>query len=246
MIVLDATIVLVALPAVQEALRFSPADLAWVVNGYTLAFGGFLLLGGRLADRVGAAGSSWRGGGVRHRQPARRSRAEPGEPPRALQGLGGAVMSPAALSLLTVIFTEGRQRDSALGVWAGISAGGAAIGLILGGLLTQYASWRWVFFVNVPIALGAVVAARAFVPESRDEHARGFDVAGAVTATGGLVALVYALVRGNELGWTSGQTLLTLALAAILLTVFVIIVQRRKADPLRQGGRRHVDGAGRG
>jgi len=237
MVVLDATIVNVALPAIRTDLGFSASNLQWIVNGYTLAFGGFLLLGGRLADRLGRrkvfmagatlfAVASLLGGLAQSQQLLIGA--------RALQGLGGAIMSPAALSLLTVVFREGKDRDRALGVWAGISAGGAALGLILGGFLTEYASWRWVLFVNVPIAIGAVLGARAVVPESRDESDTGFDVAGALTGTAGLVALVYALVRGNDVGWSSGQTIGTLVLAAVLLGAFLTI-QRTARFPLVPG-----------
>jgi MFS family permease len=199
MVVLDATIVNVALERIQAALRFtSQADLQWVVTGYALTFGGFLLLGGKLADRVGRRRVFMSGailfavasflGGIAADQALLVAA-------RALQGLGGAFMSPAALSLLTVVFSEGKERDRALGIWAAITAGGAALGLILGGVLTSYLSWRWVFFVNVPIAALAVAGALRFVPEHRDEHARGFDVAGAVLATGGLMSLVYGLAK---------------------------------------------------
>jgi EmrB/QacA subfamily drug resistance transporter len=235
MIVLDVSIVNVALPDVARALHVGGSeDLSWVVTGYTLTFGGFLLLGGKLADRLGRrrifvagavlfAAASLVGGladGLGMLIGA-----------RLVQGLGGALMAPSALSMLTVVFAEGRERNRALGVWAAISAGGAAIGLILGGVLTEYASWRWVLFVNVPVAALAVLGAVRLLPESRDDRARGFDVPGAVLATGGLIALVYALVKGNDYGWGSARTILTLALAVVLLAAFVL-VQRRTADPL--------------
>ena len=235
MVVLDATIVNVALPDIARALEItSQNDLSWIVTGYTLTFGGFLLLGGKLADRLGRrkvfvlgavlfAVASLLGGLAGNLGLLIGA--------RLVQGLGGALMSPAALSLLTVVFEEGKERNRALGIWAAITAGGAAVGLILGGVLTEYASWRWVLFVNVPIAVLAVVGALRFVPESRDERARGFDVPGAVLVTGGLVALVYALVKGNDLGWASLQTVVTLALAAALLAAFVV-VQRRATSPL--------------
>ena len=147
---------------------------------------------------------------------------------RGLQGFGGALMTPAALSILTVVFAEGRERDRAFGVWAAISAGGAALGLLLGGVLTEYLSWEWVFFVNIPIALFAVAGAIVFVPESKDEHAGTFDFPGAVFITGGLLALVYGLVNGNDVGWGSAQTLLTLGLAAVLLGAFVVVLLRAR------------------
>ena len=218
MVILDATIVNVALPDIARALDIrSQNDLSWIVTGYTLTFGGFLLLGGKLADRIGRrkvfllgavlfAVASLLGGLAGNLGLLIVA--------RLVQGLGGALMSPAALSLLTVVFEEGEERNRALGIWAAITAGGAALGLILGGVLTEYASWRWVLFVNVPIAALAVVGALRFVPESRDERARGFDIPGALLVTGGLVALVYALVKGNDLGWGSARTVGTLVLAA--------------------------------
>ncbi len=235
MVVLDVSVVNVALPDIAVALGVTGQDdLSWIVTGYTLTFGGFLLLGGKLADRLGRrlvfmvgavlfAVASLLGGLA-------------GDlgllvTARLLQGLGGALMAPAALSLLTVVFQEGPERNRALSLWAAISAGGAALGLILGGVLTEYANWRWVLFVNVPVAVLAVVGALRAVPESRDERAGGFDVPGAFLVTGGLVALVYALVRGNDLGWGSGATLGMLALAVLLLGLFVV-VQRRSVDPL--------------
>jgi EmrB/QacA subfamily drug resistance transporter len=235
MVVLDATIVNVALPDIARALDIrSQADLSWVVTGYTLTFGGFLLLGGKLADRIGRrkvfllgavlfAVASLLGGLAGNLGLLLAA--------RLVQGIGGALMSPAALSLITVVFEEGKERNKALGIWAAITAGGAALGLILGGVLTEYASWRWVLFVNIPIAVVAVMGALKYVPESRDERARGFDVPGALLVTSGLVALVYALVKGNEYGWSSGKTVGTLALAAVLLIAFVV-VQRRATDPL--------------
>jgi len=235
MIVLDVSIVNVALPDIARALHVQGAeDLSWVVTGYTLTFGGFLLLGGKLADRLGRrrifiagaslfAAASLLGGLAGSLGMLIAA--------RLIQGLGGALMAPAALSMLTVVFAEGRERNRALGVWAAISAGGAAIGLIVGGVLTEYASWRWVLFVNVPVAALAVVGALRVLPESRDSRVRGFDVPGALLVTGGLVALVYALVKGNDFGWGSARTLLMLGLAVVLLGAFVI-VQRRVSDPL--------------
>src|SRR3954452_6415609 len=235
MIVLDISIVNVALPDIAKALDVQGAeDLSWVVTGYTLTFGGFLLLGGKLADRLGRrrifiAGASLFAvasllGGLAGSLGLLIAA-------RLIQGLGGALMAPAALSMLTVVFAEGRERNRALGVWAAISAGGAAIGLIVGGVLTEYASWRWVLFVNVPVAALAVVGALRVLPERRDSRVRGLDVPGALLVTGGLVALVYALVKGNDLGWGSARTLVMLGLAAVLLIAFVI-VERRVRDPL--------------
>ena len=235
MVVLDTTIVNVALPSIQRGLHFSSAaDLQWVVNAYILTFGGFLLLGGRVADRYGrrlvfvsgvvvfAAGSLACGlansSGLLVAS-------------RAVQGLGAAFMAPAALSLLTVIFAEGEERNRALGVWAAIAGAGGAVGLLAGGVLTTQLSWRWVFFVNLPIAAFAALASFRLIGESRDPAVGRFDVPGAVTGTAGLGALVFALVRANVWGWGSATTILVLAAAAVLLAVFVVL-QLRGRYPL--------------
>jgi len=249
MVVLDATIVNVALPDIAKALSVrSNSDLQWVVTGYKLTFGGFLLLGGKLVDRIGRrriflsgaalfATASLVGGLAGNLGVLLAA--------RAVQGTGGALMSPAALSLITVIFAEGKERNRAFGIYSAITAAGAALGLILGGVLTQYISWRWVFFVNLPIAAVAIFGAVLVVPESKDDDAQGFDVPGAVLVTGGLMALVYALVKGNDAGWASGQTIATLVLAAVLLTGFVLVQLRAKAPlvPFRIFSRRSVLGA---
>ncbi|MCW2499243.1 MAG: drug resistance transporter, EmrB/QacA subfamily [Frankiales bacterium] len=249
MVVLDATIVNVALPDIASALNVhSNGDLSWVVTAYTLTFGGFLLLGGKIADRIGRRNVFMGGavlfaiasvlGGVAGNLGLLVAA-------RGLQGIGGALMSPAALSLLTVIFKEGQERNKALGIWSAITAGGAAIGLILGGLLTEYASWRWVLFVNIPIAVVAVVGALKYVPESKDERAQRFDIPGAVLVTGGLMALVYAMVKGNEFGWASGKTLGLIGLAVLLLAAFVRVQLKSPAPlvPFRLFRNRSVLGA---
>ena len=235
MVVLDATIVNVALPDISKALSVrSNADLQWVVTGYTLTFGGLLLLGGKLADRIGRrkvfmagavlfAAASLVGGLAGNLGVLLGA--------RGVQGVGGALMSPAALSLITVIFTEGKERNRAFGIYAAITAGGAALGLILGGVLTEYASWRWVFFVNLPIAAIALVGAVLFVPDSRDEQAQGFDIPGAVLITGGLMSLVFALVKGNQYGWASTRTVGTLVLSVLLIAGFAY-TQRTVRSPL--------------
>jgi EmrB/QacA subfamily drug resistance transporter len=231
-VVLDASIVNVALPSIGRALDFSQDDLSWVVNAYTLTFGGFLLLGGRLADLLGRrrmfmvglglfAAASFAGGIA---QSAGWLVAA-----RAVQGLGAALLSPAALSLLTTIFAEGRERNTALGVWGAVAGSGGAVGVLLGGMLTQWAGWEWVLFVNVPIALGAALASPRLLPESRNEGPRHFDVAGAVTVTAGLSLLVYALVDANNAGWTSLQTLGLGGIAIALIASFVFIELRTKA-----------------
>ncbi len=235
MVILDTTIVNVALPSIQKDLHFkSEADLQWVVNAYVLTAGGFLLLGGRVADRYGRRLVFV--SGIVVFAAASLSCGLANSPAllvgsRAVQGLGAAFMAPAALSLLTVIFAEGEERNRALGVWSAIAGAGGAVGLLAGGLLTTELSWRWVFFVNLPIAAVAVVASFRLIDESRNPVAGGFDVPGAVTGTAGLGALVFALVRANVWGWGSAQTLLVLAAAAVLLTTFVIL-QLRGRHPL--------------
>ena len=235
MVVLDATIVNVALPDIAGALHVtSNSDLQWVVTAYALTFGGFLLLGGKIADRVGRR-NVFMGGAVLFAVASLLGGLSSGLglliAARALQGIGGALMSPAALSLLTVIFEEGEERNKALGIWSAITAGGAALGLILGGVLTEYASWRWVFLVNLPIAALAVIGSIRFVPESRDERAQGFDIPGAVFVTGGLMALVYGLVKGNDYGWSDIHTLRWFAIAAVALVAFAF-VQATSKNPL--------------
>src|SRR3954468_23242895 len=235
MVILDTTIVNVALPSIQRALHFaSTADLQWVVNAYVLTAGGFLLLGGRVADRYGRRLVFV--SGIVVFAAASLSCGLANSPAllvgsRAVQGLGAAFMAPAALSLLTVIFTEGEARNRALGVWAAIAGTGGAIGLLAGGVLTTELSWRWVFFVNLPIASFAVIASFRLIDESSDPVAGGFDVFGAVTGTAGLGALVFGLVRANVWGWGSATTLLVLTAAAVLLTTFVLL-QLRGKNPL--------------
>jgi len=232
-VVLDASITNVALPSIGRDLGLSQDSLSWVVNAYTLTFGGFLLLGGRLADilgrrRVYMAGlvlfgvASFVGGFSQTEGMLIVA--------RAVQGLGAALLSPAALSILTTVFREGAERNRALGVWGAVAGAGGAAGVLLGGVLTEYLSWRWVLFVNVPIAAGAVLLAPRLVPESRDERQRnGFDVAGAFTVTAGLAVLIYALVDANSAGWGSAQTIGLLALAVVLLVSFVVIESRSEA-----------------
>src|SRR3954462_1877710 len=222
MVILDATIVNVALPSIQEDLHLSEANLQWIVNAYTRVFGGFLLLGGRAGDLLGrkrlfliglvifTTASLLNGLAVNEGMLITC---------RALQGLGAALISPAALSIISTTFAEGRERSRALGVWAAIAIGGSAVGLILGGALTQSFSWRWIFFVNVPVGIFAFLAALRIVPESKDEHVhQGYDLAGAITVTGGLMVLVYGLVHSASHGWGSGQTIVSFIAAAVLLT----------------------------
>lgn len=235
-VVLDASITNVALPSIGRALDMSQDGLSWVVNAYTLTFGGFLLLGGRLADILGRRRIYMAGlilfavaslvGGIAQSEGMLIAS-------RAVQGLGAALLSPAALSILTATFREGAERNRALGVWGAVAGSGGAIGVLLGGLLTEYLSWRWVLLVNVPIAALAVVAAPRIAPESRDESAqgKGFDAAGAIAVTAGLAVLIYALVDANDAGWGSSQTIGLLAAAVILLASFVVI-ELRTAAPL--------------
>jgi EmrB/QacA subfamily drug resistance transporter len=238
MVVLDATIVNIALPSIQRGLAFSDANLQWVINAYTLVFGGFLLLGGRAADLLGRKRLFVAGVIVFSAASLLNGLAQSSGmliAGRALQGLGGALVSPAALSIIMTTFPGTRERTKALGVWSAIAAGGAAFGLLLGGVLTDLLSWEWIFFVNVPIGLAAIAAAVRFVPESRDETAahRSFDVAGAFSVTAGLMVLVYAIVKAQEYGWGSGRTLGLIAGALALLTAFVVIERRSKAPLVR-------------
>ena len=234
MVVLDATVVTIALPSAQKALHLSVNDRQWVLTAYTLAFGGLLLLGGRIADYLGrkrmfvlsllgfAAASAL--GGLAQ-SPAMLFGA------RALQGAMAAVMAPAALSLITVTFTEPKERARAFGVYGGISGGGAAIGLILGGLLTQYVSWRWTLLINIPIAVVAALGATRLVQESRSEHRSSYDVPGAVTSTLGLLGLVYGFTRAQTDGWTAAQTIGLVGAGLALLAAFALI-EWRSANPL--------------
>jgi EmrB/QacA subfamily drug resistance transporter len=231
-VVLDASIVNVALPSIGRDLHFSQDNLSWVVNAYVLVFGGFLLLGGRLADLLGRrrlfiyglilfAVASLAGGLAESEGWLIAA--------RAVQGLGAALLSPAALSLVTVLFAEGSERNKAMGVWGAVAGSGGAVGVLLGGMLTEWAGWEWVLFVNVPIGIAAAIAAPRLLPESRNEGERHFDVAGAVTITAGLSLLVYALVDANSAGWGSTQTLGLSAIALLLIAAFYVIERRQEA-----------------
>ena len=235
MVVLDATVVNVALPSIQRGLHFSPANLQWVVNSYTLIFGGFLLLGGRAADILGRKRLFVAGIAVFSIASLINGLAQSSTMlivGRGLQGLGGALVSPAALAIITTTFTDQQERTRALGVWAAIAAGGGAVGLLMGGLLTDLASWRWVFFVNVPVGIITFAMAMRYVAESRIRTAqRSFDLAGAVTVTAGLVLLVYTIVETQSYGWGSARTLGLGAVALALLAGFYAI-ERRSPAPL--------------
>jgi EmrB/QacA subfamily drug resistance transporter len=235
MIVLDATIVNVALPTIREDLGFSEASLAWVVNAYLLTFGGFLLLGGRLGDLFGhrrlfLAGISLFT--VASLVCGLATTQEMLVGARAVQGLGGAVVSAVALSLIMTLFTEPADRAKAMGVFGFVLSGGGTAGVLLGGVLTDLLSWNWIFLVNLPVGAAVFALSLRLLPRGRGEAATGrLDLGGAVTVTVALVLAVYAIVNGNEVGWTTGRTLGLLAAAAALLTVFLIL-EARVASPL--------------
>src|SRR4051794_20963638 len=233
MIVLGATIVNIALPHIQDALGFSATSLSWVLNAYTLTFGGLLLLGGRIGDILGRRRTFQIGialfsvasllGGFSQNSGTLLAF-------RALQGVGGALASPTALALITSNFEEGDERNRAFGVFAAVSGSGAAIGLLLGGVLTQWASWRWVFFVNVPIGIAIFMLAPMFINESERRPGK-FDVSGAATSTLGMTGLVYGFINAAQHGWAKPTTLLSFAAAAVLLVAFFVI-ERRTAEPI--------------
>ncbi|MFE3165524.1 MFS transporter [Streptomyces sp. NPDC059224] len=246
MVVLDATIVNIALPHIQDALKFSTTDLTWVVSAYTLTFGGLLLLGARAGDILGRRRVFMTGillftfasllGGLAQ---------EPWQllAARALQGMGGAIASPTSLALITTTFPEGPERNRAFGVFAAVSAGGGAIGLLAGGMLTDWLDWRWVFFVNVPIGLLIVALTPQYINES-ERHPGRFDIAGALTSTLGMVSLVYGFIRAAEEGWRDALTLGSFGVAVVLLLAFVFIETRAKEPitPLRMFADRNRSG----
>src|SRR5687767_4443012 len=238
MVVLDIAIVNVALPSIQVDLGFSQENLQWVISAYALVFGGFLLLGGRAADLLGRrrifllgvivftvssllAGFAWSEASLIGA--------------RALQGLGAAIISPAALSILSTTFAEGRERNLALGVWGAVGGFGAAAGVLLGGVLTDALSWEWIFFVNIPVGLAALFLAPVLLGESRDTRVKSFDAPGAVLVTAGLTSLVFGITQGHEWGWGSGRTIGVFALSAALLLGFYVWEQR-VAEPLMRFG----------
>ncbi len=234
MVVLDIAIVNVALPSIKIDLGFSQENLQWVISAYSLVFGGFLLLGGRLADLLGRrrvfmvglviftvgsllCGLSWSEGSL--------------IAARALQGLGAATISPAALSILTTMFREGRERNIALGAWGAVGGVGAAAGVLLGGVLVDLLSWPWIFYVNVPVGIISLIAAPILLSESRDERESSFDVLGAILVTSGLSILVLGITKGHDWGWSSGRTIGVFVTAALLLIAFVG-QESRAAHPL--------------
>jgi EmrB/QacA subfamily drug resistance transporter len=238
MVVLDIAIVNVALPSIKDDLGFSQENLQWVISAYALVFGGFLLLGGRTADVLGRkriflaglvvftlasllAGLAWSEGSLIGA--------------RAIQGLGAAIISPAALSILSTTFAEGRERNIALGVWGAVGGFGAAAGVLLGGILTDALSWEWIFFVNVPVGVLALALTPLLLTESRDARVKRFDVPGAVLVTSGLSSLVYAITQAGEQGWLAGRTLGFFAAAVALLVGFVAW-ELRHPEPLMRLG----------
>jgi EmrB/QacA subfamily drug resistance transporter len=238
MVVLDIAVVNVALPSIKLDLGFSQEDLQWVISAYALVFGGFLLLGGRAADVLGRrriflgglvvftlasllAGLAWSEASL--------------IAARALQGLGAAIISPAALSILSTTFKEGRERNIALGVWGAVGGFGAAAGVLLGGILTDALSWEWIFFVNVPVGAAAFALTPLLLTESRDAGVRRFDVPGAVLVTTGLSSLVYAITQAGRDGWLAGTTVAFFAAAFVLLAAFIVWEQRHPEPLMRLG-----------
>ena len=232
-VVLDASIVNVALPSIGKGLHFSDKDLAWVVNAYVIAFGGFLLLGGRTADLLGRRRVFMAGlVAVAVASLAAGFAATRGEliAARAAQGLGAAFISPAALSIVATLFTDGAERNKALGVWGAVTGAGGAAGVLLGGILTSGLSWKWVLWVNVPVTLVALLLTPGLVPESRSENStRHFDSAGAVTITTGLSLMAYALLDAGTAGWGSTKIIGLLAASVALIAAFVVIELRSSA-----------------
>jgi EmrB/QacA subfamily drug resistance transporter len=224
MVVLDIAIVNVALPSIQVDLGFSQENLQWVISAYALVFGGFLLLGGRAADLLGRR-RIFLGGVVVFTVASLLAGLAWSEvsliAARALQGLGAAIITPAALSILSTTFAEGRERNIALGVWGAVGGFGAAAGVLLGGILTDLLSWEWIFFVNVPVGVVAFVLAPILLAESRDAHVKRFDAPGAILVTAGLSSFVYAITQAGREGWLAGETLTFIGVAAGLLVAFV-------------------------
>jgi len=237
MIVLDLTVVNIALPSIASGLHFSAPSLAWVLNAYSLTFGGLLLLGGRAGDILGRRRMFLAGIAVFTAASLAGGFATSAAwllAARAVQGVGGAIASPAVLATIVSGFPEGRERTRALGIFTAVMMGGASLGLVLGGMITEWASWRWVLFVNVPIGAAVLLAAPHVLPESARQPGR-FDIVGALTSTAGMSALVYAFIRVASSGWTDRPTLAAFAAAAALLAAFVVNESRspQPITPLR-------------
>jgi EmrB/QacA subfamily drug resistance transporter len=235
MTILDVSIVNVALPTIGTKLHFSEGNLQWVVTAYALTFGGFLLLGGRAADYLGRR-RVFMGGVALFTLASLACGLSSSEAvliaARAVQGLGAAIVSPAALSIVSTTFQEGAERNKALGIWGAIGGSGAAVGVLLGGVLTKYLGWEWIFFVNVPVGAGVLALTTRFVRESRVEvERRRYDPLGALSVTAGLVLLVYAISRAPYVGWGTTRTILLLIGSALLLAAFLTI-ERRVEDPV--------------
>jgi EmrB/QacA subfamily drug resistance transporter len=235
MTVLDISIVNVALPTIGAELDFSDEDLQWVVTAYAITFGGFLLLGGRAADLLGRRIVFLVGVAIFTAASLACGLSESDTfliVMRGVQGIGGAIIAPAALSIISTAFPEGAERNKALGIWGALAGSGAAIGVILGGVLTKYAGWEWIFFVNIPIGAVVIALTPVFIRESRVEVARRrYDPLGAVTITGSIVVLVYAISKAPDVGWATTRTIGLLILSAVLLAAFVLI-ESRVAQPL--------------
>ncbi|MDQ2984041.1 MAG: MFS transporter [Actinomycetota bacterium] len=233
MTILDVAIVNVAIPSIQTDLHIKESTVQWVVTAYAIAFGGFLLLGGRMADLLGRRRIFVAGlilFTIASLACGLANSAEVLIISRAVQGLGAAIISPAALSIVTTSFPEGPERNKALGIWGALGGSGAAAGVLFGGILTKYLGWEWIFFVNVPVGALVLALTRPIVPESRIEVAdRRFDAAGAFTVTGGLTLLVYAISKAPDVGWSSARTILLLIAAVLLLAAFVVIELRERA-----------------
>ncbi|MFF5523110.1 MFS transporter [Streptomyces coeruleorubidus] len=232
MVVLDNTITNIALPSIQTDLDVSDANLAWIVNSYALAFGGLLLLGGKAGDLFGRR-RMFQVGIIVFTLASLLGGLAPNEGmligARVLQGVGAAIAAPSALALITTTFPAGKARNTAMGVYAAMAGVGATVGLLLGGILTDGLDWRWVFYVNIPIGLAVLAGTKTLVEAER--HPGRLDIPGAITGTGGLIALVYGITRGGEHGWTDSLTLVSFATAAVLLVAFLLL-QSRVADPM--------------
>src|SRR5687767_4568921 len=225
MVVLDIAIVNVALPSIKIDLDFSQENLQWVISAYALVFGGFLLLGGRTADLLGRR-RIFMGGTVLFTLGSLLCGLAWSEESligaRGIQGLGAAAITPAALAILVSTFTEGRERNIALGAWGAVGGFGAAAGVLFGGVLTDLLSWEWIFFVNIPVGIAGLALAPVLLRESLDRRAQSFDVLGAVLVTSGLSTLVLAITQGRDWGWDSASTIGVIALSAALLAAFII------------------------